>query len=301
MSRKIKSLTYQIQHVFDSKLAIGNSKHEDKKNGTTADKIYSWDTYRSYMKHCNYFTDYCKEKHNCRTLEECRPYVNEWLETRFNLSAYTVKLEAASLAKLYGCSTTEFVKTPQRNRDNITRSRGVAKRDKYFSEKNHQDLVDLCRALGPRRHELAKMKGTDLIEKGGKYFVGIFGKGGKYREAPIIGTNTEKVVQLFKNAGPNKLFEKVPSGADIHGYRSEYATAIYKANARPKHICEKEKFYNKEHSNGTGKPKGGYDKDSVYRMRGSHQGEWLDKKAMLITSEALGHNRISVVGEHYIR
>lgn len=198
MSRLIKSLTYQIQQVFDSKLAIRDSKHEDKKNGTTADKIYSWDTYRSYMKYCNYFADYCKEKHNCRTLEECRPYVNEWLETRFNLSAYTVKLEAASLAKLYGCSTTEFVKTPQRNRDNITRSRGVAKRNKYFSEKNNQDLVDLCRALGPRRHELAKMKGTDLIEKDGKYFVGIFGKGGKYREAPIIGPNTEKVVQLFK-------------------------------------------------------------------------------------------------------
>lgn len=216
------------------------------------------------------------------------------------MSAYTVKLEAAALAKLYSCSTTDFIKTPSRNRDLITRSRGVAKRDSHFSETKNQDFVDLCRAVGPRRHELAKMRGTDMIEKNGCYFVKIIGKGGKYREAPIIGPNIEKVVKMFQNAGENKLFEKIPSGADIHGYRSEYATAIYRANARSLEICKKEKFYNSEHSNGKGKPKGGFDKDSVYWMRGSHSGEWLDKNAMLIASQALGHNRISIVGEHYI-
>lgn len=301
MPRTTGSLRHQIKMELDKKLAIGNSKHKDKKDGTTTDKIYSWDTYESYIKHCNYFANYCKANHNCRTLEECRPYVNEWLESRFHLSAYTVKLEAASLAKLYGCHTTDFVKTPERNRDNITRSRGVAKRDKSFSEKNNQDLVDLCRALGPRRHELKKMRGTDLMEIDGKYYVGIVGKGGKYRESPIVGPNVDKVVKMFEQAGSNKLFDKIPSAADIHSYRSEYATAIYKANARPLEVCEKDKFYNKEHNNGPGRPKGGYDKDSVYRLIGTHIGEWLDKKAMLLASQALGHNRISVVAEHYIR
>jgi hypothetical protein len=58
---KILSLVHQVQIALDDKLAIGQSKHLDKlKGGITKDKIYSWETYRSYMRHCNYFTKYCK-------------------------------------------------------------------------------------------------------------------------------------------------------------------------------------------------------------------------------------------------
>ena len=39
----------------------------------------------------------------------------------------------------------------------------------------------------------------------------------------------------------------------------------------------------------------------VYICRGENKGKRLDKRAMLEASKALGHNRICVVGEHYIR
>lgn len=64
--------------------------------------------------------------------------------------------------------------------------------------------------------------------------------------------------------------------------------------------CLTSPFWNAEHKNGRGKPKGGYDKNSVYHCRGMRKGQWMDKQAMLTVSQALGHNRISVVGEHYI-
>ncbi|MBQ9199846.1 MAG: hypothetical protein IJ141_06660 [Lachnospiraceae bacterium] len=71
------------------------------------------------------------------------------------LSAYTLKLDAAALAKLYQCPTEEFgVELPPRRRENITRSRGHAVRDDSFSLSNNAEIVNYCRGTGLRRQEL---------------------------------------------------------------------------------------------------------------------------------------------------
>lgn len=110
----------------------------------------------------------------------------------------------------------------------------------------------------------------------------------------------EKVIALMKKAGSGKVFPKVHDGADVHHYRAVYAAQIYRQHARDLKTCESERFYNKEHFNGKDKPRGGFDRDSVYRFRkGNLAGQWLDKKAMLAASQALGHNRISVFASNY--
>jgi len=52
-------------------------------------------------------------------------YVDDYLQRHIDdeYSPYTQKLIACSLAKLYGCSTTDFIPTQARRRTNITRSR----------------------------------------------------------------------------------------------------------------------------------------------------------------------------------
>ena len=145
MSRQNKmSLKGLIKIEYDSMLGIGRSKHEDKKTGSTNKYIYSWETYRSYLKQACYFAEYVKSQpvdpalgHKPRTLEEARQYVERWLEENINrvLSSYTIKLQASALAKLYHCKTTDFnVETPSRSRLEVTRSRGPAIRDKDFIE-----------------------------------------------------------------------------------------------------------------------------------------------------------------------
>ena len=62
-----KSLVDQVKQSLDSKLAIGRSKHQDKlseneRKEITSNYIYSWETYRSYLKHGCYFVLWCKEK-----------------------------------------------------------------------------------------------------------------------------------------------------------------------------------------------------------------------------------------------
>lgn len=304
-----ESLTHQIEKMLVSKLRAGESKFEVKRDGSYRNYIYSYSTLRTYLRAANDFCHYCKTEHGCKTVDQCRPYADEWLTLRAELSPWTAHMERSALAKLYQCPSTEFMKLPPRTRDQIRRSRGPAQRDAHFSEKKNQDLIDFCRSTGPRRAELAALTGDKLVDKDGNPYVTgdayiLFDKGtkgGKVRIAPVI-SNSKKVIELMRKAGPGKVFPKIHSCADIHGYRAEYANALYKMHTRPLEICEREPFYNKEHFNGKDRPKGGLDKDSVYRFRtGEFAGQWLDKRAMLIASRALGHNRISVFASNYWR
>lgn len=292
--KKTGSLVYQVKTILDSKLTIGRSKHYDKMNGGIQDNIYSWETYRSYLKHNGYFVNYCKKMHQCRTVEECREFVDEWLDTRRELSAYTQKLEASALAKLYGCSTKDFVQTTARHRADITRSRGEKIRDSHFSEEKNADFVEFCRSTGLRRAELNALTGDKLIYRNGELYIIVSdgSKGGRFRYAPVLSRGVEVVKRIMHRAKNGKVWDKLPNGADIHSYRADYATELYNSLARPIDQIPYDRI-----NKGTGRKY----QSEVYHFRKDRKGEKLDKVAMLATSRALGHNRISVVGEHYIR
>lgn len=276
------SLVKQVQDTLDAKLQIGRKKKPDKIAGISQNYIYSWETYHSYLKHCCYFVKWCKENHGCKTIEQCKVYAPEWMKTREHLSVYTQKMEASALVKLYGCTLEELnIHTAARQRKDITRSRNTVKRDRHFSESNHAELVAFCRATGLRRAELQALRGTALYQDRSGYYLHITSgsKGGRERYAPIIG-DKDLVIRLCKQAGDGKVFEKVPSGADIHSYRRDYATAIYQQHARPlEQLTAKEKYY----------------------CRGDRNGEVFDRAAMRIASNALGHGRIEVIAGHYLK
>lgn len=279
------SMAHQVYLRLSEKLNIGGKKHLDKRNNPEMVKnsIYSYKTFSTYVEHGANFAKWAKETHGVRTIDEAKKYVSEYLENQVSrgLSAYTVKLEAAALAKLYGVSSRDFgVETPARHRADITRSRGEAVRDKHFSEEHHKDLVEFCRSTGLRRKELERLTGNKLIERDGRLYVYVEnGKGGKEREAPVI-HNPDLVRELCERAGSDRVFPKVTGNADIHGYRREYASELYGMYARdPRELPREER----------------------YMCRKDQAGVWYDREALRVVSEALGHNRVDVVAEHYIR
>ena len=217
---KFGSLTYQIKEKLGDKLCIGESKHAAKALGINQNGIYSWSTYKSYMKHCNYFANYCKQEHGCRTMAECRPYANEWLQHQIdkNLSPYTLKLEVSALSKLYGAQSSDFLATPSRQRSEITRSRLDVKRDKNFSEAKNERFVSFCKSTGLRRSELRSLTGDKLELHNGSYYIRVDSgsKGGRERLAPVVG-DVQNVVTLMNEAGNGKVFSSEFSNADIHG------------------------------------------------------------------------------------
>ncbi len=329
-----KDLHQQAYDRLTGMQAFGESKKEAVANGTEKEKIFSFNTYKSYWKHTKYFIKYIKENHpECTTLKSAKKYVNEWLQARVDqgLSAWTVQLEAKAMGKLYGISPDDenYFKPPKRNREDIKRSRGDRVRDKHFSKTNNDELIKFCKGTGLRRAELGELRGKDLVTREeieaeisqlesrptaeltptdtkrlemlqdtrlfeGDYFTHVRnGKGGRERMSPIIGPNTEQIVERIKNTPTEeKVWQHVHQSADIHGYRAEYATIIYKAKAR----AIEEIPYDRV-NRGTGRKY----QSEVYTCRKDEAGRKLDKAAMLVCSKALGHNRIEVVANNYIR
>ena len=329
-----KDLHQQAYDRLTRMQAFGESKKEAVANGTEKEKIFSFNTYKSYWKHTKYFIKYIKENHpECTTLKSAKKYVNEWLQTRVDqgLSAWTVQLEAKAMGKLYGISPDDenYFKPPKRNREDIKRSRGDRVRDKHFSKTNNDELIKFCKGTGLRRAELGELRGKDLVTREqieaeiaqlesrpaaeltpadtkrlemlqdtrlfeGDYFTHVRnGKGGRERMSPIIGPNTEQIVERIKSTpAEEKVWQHIHQSADIHGYRAEYATIIYKAKAR----AIEEIPYDRV-NRGTGRKY----QSEVYTCRKDEAGRKLDKAAMLVCSKALGHNRIEVVANNYIR
>lgn len=329
-----KTLHQQAYDKLTGMQAFGESKSEAEANGTARTKIFSFSTYNTYWKHTKYFIKYVQENYpKCTTLKSAKKYVNEWLQKRADegLSAWTVQTEAKALGKLYGITPEDedYFNPPKRNRADIKRSRGTVKRDRHFSKRNNDELIKFCKGTGLRRNELEQLRGSDIFTKeqlnteieqlesipqgertqeaekrlktlqdtklfNSEYFIHIRnGKGGRQRFSPIVGKNTGQIVERIQNTpADERVWGFVNKNADIHGYRGDYATLIYKEYARDIKDIPYDKI-----NKGTGRKQ----QSQVYCCRKDEAGKKLDKLAMYICSKALGHNRIEVVANNYIR
>ena len=340
MGRKNKSYSKTLhQQAYDkltSMQAFGESKKEAMKNGTEKEKIFSFNSYHTYWKHTKMFIKYVQQNYpKCTTLKSARKYVNEWLQKREEegMSASTLHTEAKALGKLYGISPDDedYYQPPKRRREDIKRSRGTAKRDRHFSEKNNDELVKFCKGTGLRRYELSSIKGSDIttkteiekeitqleqipenertpeiekrigILKDTRYFEEEYyvhvrkgvGKGGRERYSPIIVEHQKQIVERIENTPDDKkVWQHVHDGADIHNYRAIYATSVYEAHARKIEDIPYDRI-----NKGTGRR---YQSD-VYTCRKDEAHRKLDRAAMKMCSKALGHNRTDIFATNYLR
>lgn len=291
--------------------------------------ISTYETYIKQCKY--FATYVQRQHPEVKNLKQARKYVPEWLQMRCDegLSAWTIQTEAKALGKLYGITQDDkdYFTPPQRHRSDIKRSRGTVARDSHFSEENNRELVEFCRGTGLRRRELEGLRGNAYVTrkalqkrldtlsvkgalsdseakirtmvKDALDFKAIDdflfisnGKGGRWRVVPIIGDHSNEIKKKVKSAKPDgKVWEHIPDAADIHGYRADYATAVYKRYAREIKDIPVDGMYK-----GINQPK----RSEVYCCRKDRAGLQLDRKAMRLCSKALGHNRISVVADSYL-
>lgn len=311
--------------------AFGDSKRLDKLENPEdfARKIYSFSTYQTYFKHIKYFIKWIQKEHpEVKTLKKAEKFVPEWLQTRVDkgLSAWTVQTEEAALNKLYQIKLDDETRfqPPRRLKENITRSRGTKVRDAHFSEKTNEELINFCKACGFRRNVLERLTGSDLFDRAKAetafaeaqragdealatalsvglktfpkqdYFIlHRRDKGGKTRLSPIVGPQKDAVVQRMKATPPHeKVWQYVSLNCDVHGYRSDYATSIYKQYARP----IEQLAYHKKIRCSDGKYR-----SEIYICRGRERKKRLDRRAVGIISIALGHSREDTAITNYIR
>ena len=321
------NLRQQVISKLTSKLAVGESKHQDKiKKVDTTKKIYSWGSFKTYQKQCLSFVKWLEQSHpEVKSINRAKPYIAEYLNHQLDkgCSAWTINTQAQSLNKLYGIKKGDqyFFQCPERKRSDIVRSRYERDIDKHYSLKNNSELTEFCRSTGLRRSEIKALQGNEaltrrqlelrsksenepkiakmindalLLPEKYQYFVYVkSGKGGRTRLAPIIGDKAKEIFAKIKNTPKaDKVFPHVHSNADIHSFRSDYATTLYNETARPIESIPYDRI-----NKGTG-----YSYQSeVYNCRSDQKGIKLDRQAMLYTSKALGHNRIDIVANNYIR
>lgn len=289
----------------------------------------TFDTYWKHIKYfVNYVK---KEHPECTKIKDARKYVNEWLNYRVskNYSAWTINTEAKALGKFYQINpdSKDYFKCPTRHKEDIKRSRNKdGKYSERFNEQKYAELVHFCKHTGLRKDKcLTKIENNclytrDDIDKEIKrvesleqneytrkrlialndtklykeyYYIEVKGKGGKIRFAPIL-DDDEQVINKIKSTYPgNKVWpsKQIPNNCDGHGYRRDYAQALYCKYARDINVLPK--FYEDDKGNVH---------LSRYFKRGDDKGTALDKKAMSLVSIALGHgkNRFTMVADSYL-
>lgn len=182
---------------------------------------------------------------------------------------------------MFHCHTEDFgAALPSRNRADIVRSRGAKAHDREISEVRNQAVVEFCRGTGLRRSELRMLEVGDVDPDGSRVHVRR-GKGGKERWVSVLPAYQAHVAACAARAKGRLVFQKwdLKNRLDIHGYRREYASALYAQKARDlKDLSAKE----------------------LYICRKDKAGVVYDRRAMLVVSRNLGHNRISVIAGNYL-
>lgn len=280
------SLKYQVKRRFRDIDAIGQKKPKN------SDYIHSIGTMKTYTNHCIKFAEYCKEHYNIKLLEDCKPYIKEYIE-QSDYSSWVKKTQKSAIAKLYGVNSSEFgeIDTGQRSRDTVKRSRKPAKRDKHFNpDGKYKDYVKFCKATGLRKIEITHLKGDSFkIKDDGTavLYVTRHTKGGRHREVPVLKEYVSFVKDVCLKAGNGNVLPviahgrtKAPDAADTHSYRAWYANTLYKRLERPLYKLKTEE---------------------KYFCRNDLKGVVYDKQAMGIVSKALGHTRLSIIAISYLR
>ena len=301
-----------MHQKIDSLLRIGESKHLAKQayrqyceennlpwNPAKSPFIHSTQTAESYRQTVGEFCTWLKtekpEVWQTKDLDQIdKEVAYEYLQAREQqgCSAWTVSKDMSALNKVLDLGLNKKEGGLQeRSLKDISRSREQKEHDAKYNPTNYKDQIEFAKAFGVRRESIYggqfQVKENSLFKKDGKVYVSVIEKGGRYREAPCLAeyqksieskyniteretyTKEQFIESYYRNKG-NYLFNTYTDKIDNHAFRSEYATNLYRELAEQKETVT-----------------------SDYRG--------YDSAVLKEVSEALGHSRINVVADHYLK
>lgn len=265
--------------------------------------IYSHSTFKNYMRVGARFNEWVLEKgYKANSTEQAiRRYGIEYLESLENrgLSLHTVAQAKSFMGKMLDREI-DYKIPPLRGED-ATKGRAMSERFRGFDEVRNADLVLIAKATGGRRGDLEKLTTDDFIREKG-IITGVEfkqSKGGRDRFSPILPKYQKEVTKLInereralKDTYNKEIFERIHSKANIHSYRREYARELYKE-------CENNKSYRDYLIEQYKQRKHIYNGNKdLYKTK---DGNEYDRKSLFVTSQSLGHNRLTVVTNNYFK
>ena len=293
--RNQKSLGIQLHERMEELNRIGQTKHDKKVmvqqfaknndlyiNPLKNDGIYSYSTYNAYKQTSIEFTRWLQQIYpdvkniNQITSEHAKEYLLYRQDK--GLSKWTVDKDMAALNKVLKLEMTKKeIGLDRKSYKESVRSRKDAKMDKKYNPEKYKAQITIAKATGIRRQSMLKISPENFIfdRNGTAIRVKVKEKGGKTRIAKILDSYKQDVTniinQSIKEKGmSNKIFDKYTSKIDNHAFRGEYARNLYQE------LIDKQ----------------GFNKADV---------QGYDSNVLKTVSRNLGHERISVVIQHYLR
>lgn len=251
----------------------------------TDGRMHSFETRHNYQKAVMRFLNWCRSqdvRNHAQIDEQADEFVSRFLSERIakGYSAWTLQTERSAM-RLYfqNRELAASVPLPPRKRENIQRSRRPTAYDRRINLANWQHVIQFCLATGLRREELRDLKVRDIyVRPSDRQLVVrvVRGKGGKWREVVVFSGREQQVVARIEGREQEPdapVFEPISRALDIHSYRRQFAQDLYQ------HL--------------SGKP--------LPAAEGRLQSADLDREAAREVSRRLGHNRIDIIYNHYIR
>ena len=290
-----KGIVYEANERLNAKTRLRVSRFEEKQARREAGEsfwtfsnglIHSHGTRNAYQQHIMHFIQWARDTYLIRRLEILDQRADElataYLADRLlqGRSPYTIQAERAALRLFFDQrDLAASLAIPARRREQITRSRGAAIRDKDFQPEHWRPLLGFLEATGLRRAELQRLQVEDIRENPDTEKLEVVikkghAKGGRPRSVPVLPGHKQEVLVQRTGRDPHELvFARIPSHLDIHAIRRSYAQAYYR------------------YLSGRELP------SPLGRLKRSD----YDEAAVKQVSLALGHNRKDIVLRHYIR
>lgn len=271
-------------------LKMGKSKKADRKaNGGKAKYLHSASAIKTYTQQCRQYGDWLREQGlgHC-SIEQAKEKAVDYIAAKYPNSAHSQQTARAAIARGLGCDSRELGRCQKRRAKNIRRSRGVEKdrgRRQKAIEQKYPEAVAFCRASGLRREGVRQLKKENIRDTGSAIYVTVTEKGGLKRTVSLLPDLAAwaYIRRRCKECGygvPLIDTKQLPSHADIHSYREDFALRLYEH-------CIEERIHL------TGK---------YYTPRdGEHAA--LDKGVLSAVNKALGHgdDRCYTVYYNYIK
>lgn len=298
----------------DSLSRLGTSKKQAREqnlksgNGYSSPYIHGLKTLQNYKDELNRFNNYLNNNNfKFKKIEEIpREVFKSYLQSQKDrgLSPYTVHASMSCINKIFECGfTKKELGLEQRKINNITNNRGFSKSYPLL-EKKHETEINFIKAFGFRRSTVNNLTPESFIRdnNGQVYALETIEKGGKINHYYLLSEYKSYINNYLdeRNLNPGeKLFSNFdPYGhINTHYYRNEYSCNLY--NELLENKLNNEPYYNGspyyENYINTDKYFNNIDKikDDTYKD--------YDKEIVGLLSQSLGHYRLDVVVNHYLR
>ena len=310
MSRNKKNIKQQLNERVDGLLRIGQKKVKESKgsshyNPNRSEGIHSIKTADTYRRVINVFAEHCKEQGIREIAQIDSNIIGSFVVTRSNLSSWTISKDLAAINKVLDTHyTPKDFGIQERSRDQVVHNRRIHTDNSTAERESNRAALWFAYATGCRRSSILTVTADKAIRDESGTVIGFQfkEKGGRERNALVLPSERQAMTD-YVNARQSeygergRLIDTCDRNCNPHYQRAEYANQLYREIKD--HRDRGEDIYGGHRSTfidarqlekALSHPR--YQRETVHGY---------ETKICAEISQALGHNRIEVVVNSYLR